>query len=119
MHQALTNKYASDKLAAAGESAHLKTQILQLSDQVAKLEAATTIGDRNLLMEVRAKNRSESAISKSAQKVTELSGRNVSLNSQVKALRSELAAEREEHRRTSAALAEIAATKAAAAYSRL
>ncbi len=116
VHQALANRYTGDRLAAADESAHLKAQILQLSDQVAKLEAATTIGDRNLMLEVRAKTRSEAAGSKSAQKATELAGRNTSLTSQVKALRNELAAERDEHRRTSVALAEIAAGKEAAAY---
>lgn len=117
MHQALINKCTSDRLAAAEESAQLKAQKLQLSDQIGKLEAVNAIGDRQLMLEVRAKNRSDAEGNKSAQKATELSGRNTNLAVQVKALRDELAAERDEHRRTSIALAEIAAGKEAAAHS--
>ena len=114
-HSALSNKYASDKLAAADEASRLKAQIAQLSEQVAKLEAENAIGDRQLMLEVRAKNRSDAEGSKSAQKATELSGTVAGLNLTVKALRQELLAEREDHRRTSIRLTETSAGKEAAA----
>ena len=76
MHQTLMNRASSDRLAATTEAAQLKAQILQLSDQIAKLEAENAIGDRQLMLEVRAKHRSDAEGSKIAQKATELSGRN-------------------------------------------
>jgi myosin heavy subunit len=115
-HQLLTNKASSDRLAAADEIAQLKLQVVQQNEQVAKLQATNAIGDRQLMLEARAKSRSDAEGSKVAQKASELSGRNTNLSAEVKQLRDALAAERDDHRRTSMALAEIKSGKEAAMY---
>ena len=115
-HQKLAAQAQSDGLIAAAEIVRQKDEARQMRELSDKLTAANAIGARQLMLEARAKTRTEAEKSKKEQLANDLGGRNMNLSTEVKQLQISLMAERDDHRRTSMNLAETSAGKQASMY---
>lgn len=108
----LTRKADSDGKIASDEIRRLTEHSRRLQEQVNALHGANAIGDRQLMLEARAKERSDAQGSTIRQKANLLTDEKLALGAECQKLKDYLSAERDEHRRTAHACAQAAGEQA-------